>query len=145
MKTFALTSKAKADLRAIAIFTEERWGKEQRNLYIKQFDDAFHMLANAPLAGKACDYIKNGYRKFPQEGARRRRVPLERRVSGFLANDSDCEHHVTQPKYARDHHAPHKTNRKGTVEGALGELWELPQHKAEVLVLAVLAATQLQQ
>lgn len=66
MKSFALTGKAKADLRAIAIFTEELWGKEQRNLYIKQFDDAFHMLANAPLAGKACDYIKSGYRKFPQ-------------------------------------------------------------------------------
>lgn len=66
MKSFALTSKAKSDLRAIAIFTEECWGKDQRNLYIKQFDDAFHMLANAPLAGKACDDIKNGYRKFPQ-------------------------------------------------------------------------------
>jgi toxin ParE1/3/4 len=69
VKTFALTSKAKADLRAIAIFTEERWGKEQRNLYIKQFDDAFHMLANAPLAGKACGYIKNGLNK-KQEGKR---------------------------------------------------------------------------
>lgn len=66
MKAFALTSKAKADLRAIAIFTEERWGKEQRNLYVKQFDDAFHMLTNTPLAGKACDYIRNGYRKLPQ-------------------------------------------------------------------------------
>lgn len=66
MKAFALTNKAKADLRAIAIFTEGHWGKEQRNLYIKQFDDAFHMLANAPLVGKACDYIKSGYRKFPQ-------------------------------------------------------------------------------
>ncbi len=66
MKSFALTSKAKADLRTIAVFTEERWGKEQRNLYIKQFDEAFHLLANAPLAGKACDYIKDGYRKFPQ-------------------------------------------------------------------------------
>lgn len=66
MKAFVLTSKAKADLRAIAIFTEKHWGKEQRNVYIKQFDDAFHMLANAPLAGKACDYIRNGYRKFPQ-------------------------------------------------------------------------------
>lgn len=53
-------------MRAIAIFTEERWGKEQRNLYIKQFDDAFHMQANASFAGKACDYIKDGYRKFPQ-------------------------------------------------------------------------------
>jgi toxin ParE1/3/4 len=66
MKGFALTDKAKADLRAIAIFTEEHWGKEQRNLYIKQFDDVFHMLANAPSAGKACDYIRKGYRKFPQ-------------------------------------------------------------------------------
>lgn len=44
MKAFALTSKAKADLRAIAIFTEKRWGREQRNLYIKQFDDVFHLL-----------------------------------------------------------------------------------------------------
>ena len=66
MTAFALTNKAMADLRAIAIFTEEHWGKELRNLYIKQFDDAFHMLANAPLVGKACDYIKSGYRKFPQ-------------------------------------------------------------------------------
>ena len=66
MKTFVLTSKAKADLKAIAVFTEERWGKNQRNLYIKQFDDAFHLLVDAPLAGKACDYIKDGYRKFPQ-------------------------------------------------------------------------------
>ncbi|EGN74287.1 plasmid stabilization system protein [Idiomarina sp. A28L] len=55
-----------ADLRAIAIFTEERWGIEQRNLYLKQFDNAFHMLARTPLAGKACDYIENNYRKFPQ-------------------------------------------------------------------------------
>lgn len=66
MKSFALTRKAKTDLRAIAFYTEERWGTEQRNLYIKQFDEAFHLLAKTPLAGKACDYIKEGYRKFPQ-------------------------------------------------------------------------------
>jgi toxin ParE1/3/4 len=66
MKPFALTSKAKADLKAIATFTEERWGKAQRNLYLKQFDDAFHKLADAPLAGKTCDYIRSGYRKFSQ-------------------------------------------------------------------------------
>ena len=66
MKPFVLTRKAKADLEAIAIFTAERWGKEQRNLYLKQFDDAFHRLADAPLAGTTCDYIKSGYRKFPQ-------------------------------------------------------------------------------
>lgn len=66
MKPFVLTRKAKADLYAIAIFTEEHWGREQRNLYIKQFDDVFHVLSASPLIGKDCDYIKSGYRKFPQ-------------------------------------------------------------------------------
>lgn len=66
MRPFALANEAKADLKAIARFTEKRWGREQRNLYIKQFDDAFHFLAATPLAGKACDYIRAGYRKFPQ-------------------------------------------------------------------------------
>ncbi len=32
---FALTRAAKADLKAIAQFTEKRWGRVQRNLYIK--------------------------------------------------------------------------------------------------------------
>jgi len=66
MKVFSLTNKAKADLRDIALFTQKNWGKEQRNLYIKQFDDAFHMLADTPLVGKACDDIKSGYKRFPQ-------------------------------------------------------------------------------
>lgn len=34
MKPFALTQKAKSDLRAIAIYTEQRWGKDQQNLYV---------------------------------------------------------------------------------------------------------------
>jgi len=66
MKPFALTQKAKTDLRGIAIYTEQRWGKNQRNLYIKQLDEAFQLLAGNPQAGKNCDDIKAGYRKFPQ-------------------------------------------------------------------------------
>ena len=66
MRPFDLTRKALADLRAIAIFTEERWGVVQRNTYIKQFDDAFHALAANPALGKVCDEIMPGYRKFPQ-------------------------------------------------------------------------------
>lgn len=66
MKPFVLTRRTKADLYAIAIYTEQQWGREQRNLYLKQFDEAFHVLADAPLAGRDCDYIKTGYRKFPQ-------------------------------------------------------------------------------
>lgn len=66
MKAFELTREAKEDLRKIAGFTEKRWGRDQRFLYIKQFDDIFHLLAKSPSVGKQCDYIKEGYRKFPQ-------------------------------------------------------------------------------
>ena len=66
MKAFELTRKAKEDLRKIARFTEKRWGRDQRFLYIKQFDEVFHLLAETPSVGKQCDYIKEGYRKFPQ-------------------------------------------------------------------------------
>ncbi len=66
MKLFALTHKAKSDLYAIAVFKAQRWGVKQRNLYIKQLDEAFHMLAESPELGKHCDDILPGYRKFPQ-------------------------------------------------------------------------------
>ena len=66
MKVFELTKKAKDDLRKIAGFTEKRWGRTQRLLYIKQFDDAFHLLAESPALGQQCDFIKEGYRRFPQ-------------------------------------------------------------------------------
>ena len=65
MKTLELSKKAKEDLRQIAKYTENRWGKTQRNIYVKQFDDGFHLLAETPFAGKACDFIAEGYRRFP--------------------------------------------------------------------------------
>ena len=63
---FTLTERAKADLKAIARYTGRSWGKKQRDLYVKQFDDTFHELATQPLIGKKCGYIREGYRKFPQ-------------------------------------------------------------------------------
>ena len=66
MGLFQLSKKAKSDLTSIAIYTEKRWGKAQRNLYIKQLDDAFKLLGENDEAGIACDNIRNGYRKFPQ-------------------------------------------------------------------------------
>ncbi|EPW6626126.1 type II toxin-antitoxin system RelE/ParE family toxin, partial [Vibrio vulnificus] len=66
MKPVNLTTAAKTDLRDIALFTQRRWGKEQRNIYLKQFDDSFWLLAENPDIGKSCDEIRDGYRKFPQ-------------------------------------------------------------------------------
>ncbi len=65
MGAFSLTEAAKADLKSIAAYTQRRWGREQRRIYTKQFDDTFHVLAVSPEAGAACDSIKVGYRKFP--------------------------------------------------------------------------------
>jgi toxin ParE1/3/4 len=66
MNTFTLTRRAKSDLKAIAKFTEKRWGKAQRNIYIKQFDTTFHLLSDTPRAGKSCDFIMKDYLKSPQ-------------------------------------------------------------------------------
>ena len=66
MSTFSLTRRAKADLKSIAKFTEKRWGREQRCIYIKQFDDTFHVLSDTPEIGNNCNYIKESYQKFPQ-------------------------------------------------------------------------------
>lgn len=66
MKPFKLTVSAKADLKDIALFTQRKWGKEQRNLYLKQFDESFWMLSENPVLGRRCDEIRDGYRKFPQ-------------------------------------------------------------------------------
>ncbi|MBX2849129.1 MAG: type II toxin-antitoxin system RelE/ParE family toxin [Acidiferrobacterales bacterium] len=65
MRTFQLTKQAKLDLKSIAAYTQRKWGKNQRKIYIRQFDDAFHFLAESPEIGNECDYIKIGYRKFP--------------------------------------------------------------------------------
>lgn len=65
MRSFSLTKKAKADLKSIAFYTQRKWGKEQRKIYIRQFDDVFHMLADTPAAGNKCNYTKQGYLKFP--------------------------------------------------------------------------------
>jgi toxin ParE1/3/4 len=66
MNTYTLTKRAKADLKSIAKFTEKRWGRKQRYIYIKQFDDSFHALSDTPEIGNNCDYIKEGYQKFLQ-------------------------------------------------------------------------------
>lgn len=61
MGSFTLSNSAKADLKSIAAYTQRKWGKEQRRTYLKQFDDAFHLLADTPELGANCDFIKSGY------------------------------------------------------------------------------------
>ncbi|MCK7547719.1 type II toxin-antitoxin system RelE/ParE family toxin [Marinobacter koreensis] len=65
MSNFKLSRKAKTDLRSIARHTETKWGREQRNHYILQFDHCFHLLKDNPKLGQTCFEISPNYRQYP--------------------------------------------------------------------------------
>ena len=66
MNRFLLSSKAKSDLIKIAKYTQLTWDKSQRNDYLKILDNTFQFLADEPELGINCDYIREGYNKYPQ-------------------------------------------------------------------------------
>ena len=65
MSSFELTRSAQADLKSIAKFTQERWGVRKRNTYLREIDQVFRALAKNANMGRACDEVREGYRKFP--------------------------------------------------------------------------------
>jgi toxin ParE1/3/4 len=64
MPTFRLTKRAKQDLKEIGHYTQEVWGREQRNKYLAELDSTFHDLAKTPQKGRGCEEIRTGYRKY---------------------------------------------------------------------------------
>jgi toxin ParE1/3/4 len=66
MNKFVLSAKAKSDLIKIAKYTQLTWGQSQRNDYLKILDSTFHLLADEPEIGIQCDYVREGYSKYPQ-------------------------------------------------------------------------------
>jgi toxin ParE1/3/4 len=66
MPPFLLTSAARKDIIDIGRFTSEKWGKRQRDKYLKQLDDTFRLLALKPDIGRDAEDIKFGYKKFSQ-------------------------------------------------------------------------------
>ena len=66
MHSYSLTVAARKDMIEIGHYTAEKWGKRQRDKYLKQLDDAFKFLARKPEIGKGAESIKPGYKKFCQ-------------------------------------------------------------------------------
>ena len=60
---FVLTNQALSDLKAIGIYSQNTWGKLQRDRYLSALDKAFHALAKDHLKGRDCGEIRDGYRK----------------------------------------------------------------------------------
>jgi toxin ParE1/3/4 len=66
VRKFRLSVAADADLRKIAEYTLQHWGKPQRDAYIGELFDAFSRLAETPQIATSAEDIREGYRKFPQ-------------------------------------------------------------------------------
>ena len=64
MPVFRLSTKAIDDLRSIGRYTQDNWGREQRNKYLSMLDACFHTIVHQPETGIACNYIRPGYRKY---------------------------------------------------------------------------------
>ncbi len=65
-KKFRLSKAAVRDVIAIGRYTAETWGLEQCRRYLGELDSRFASLAKDPLAGRPCDEIRPGYRRFLQ-------------------------------------------------------------------------------
>lgn len=63
---FRLTPRAENDLRAIARYTLEQWGQEQRETYLRALDRRFHWLAENPALGRPRPDVKEGYFSYPE-------------------------------------------------------------------------------
>lgn len=56
-----LSREAENDLVEIAAFTQERWGDEQAEAYLRQLDQRLKLLCKRPESGRENSAIKRGY------------------------------------------------------------------------------------
>jgi toxin ParE1/3/4 len=63
---FRVTPRARDDLQSIGRYTEQVWGRNQRNAYLKDIASRFYWLAEHPELGKRRDEIGEGFYSFPQ-------------------------------------------------------------------------------
>lgn len=64
MTRYRLTPAAQSDLSSIWDFTEERWDLRQAESYVTEIRAAIERIADDPGRGRACDEIRDGYRRY---------------------------------------------------------------------------------
>jgi len=96
MANVKLTPSAHEDLKNIARYTEQKWGREQRNQYLSALDSRFTWLGDNPEYGKNRDEIKEGYFSYP-EGRHvifYRKVKRQIEILGILHQNMDFTQHI---------------------------------------------------
>jgi toxin ParE1/3/4 len=61
---YLLTPAARADLEQICDYTYDRWGADQAEVYLREFQRTIDRVAANPWIGRSCDEIRTGYRKL---------------------------------------------------------------------------------
>lgn len=64
MGAYRLTPAAQQDLSSIWDFTQERWDIRQAETYVAEIRLAIERIADDPVRGRACDEIREGYRRY---------------------------------------------------------------------------------
>lgn len=61
---YLLSPAAQADLEQIWDYTEDRWGIDQADTYLREIQYVIERVAANPQIGRACNEIRRGYRKL---------------------------------------------------------------------------------
>ena len=64
MSGYALTPRARADLKAIWTYSADRWSVEQADRYVGLLHGAMQIVADEPRRWRSCDDIRPGYFKY---------------------------------------------------------------------------------
>jgi toxin ParE1/3/4 len=64
VNSYRLTPAAQRDLSDIWDFTQEHWDGVQAETYISELRAAVERIAEDPDRGRACDDIREGYRRY---------------------------------------------------------------------------------
>lgn len=64
VNNYDLSEKAKADLRGIWNFTDDRWGEQQADTYYREIIKTIELLAMGDRQGRKAD-VRDGYLKYP--------------------------------------------------------------------------------
>ena len=64
MTSYRFTPAARRDLSSIWDFTAETWDLQQAESYVTEIRAAIERVATSPGRGRACDDIRQGYRRY---------------------------------------------------------------------------------
>jgi toxin ParE1/3/4 len=65
MGIYTVSPRAHRDLSDIWDFTAAQWGSDQAELYIRDIQRVFELIADQPQLARSCDEIRPGYFRFP--------------------------------------------------------------------------------